>query len=466
MPALVGFTVAQVNTVDTSSGSAVMTLSSVPVGSQALDPTLPQIRMDPSKRYQTIDGFGGALTQSCVTNLMKLPKDERRALLSQMFSPLQGGLSYLRVPVGATDFSTNNYTYADDPKKGLAGFSMSRDQNTLDILNEIVAINPRTQIMLSVWSPPKWMKDSNSYDAGHLKAEDYDLYAQYFIKTLQAYEALGLHVRSMTVANEPHFTSSYSKWNSMQMTPQNESDFVLNDLAPDLKAAGLSPQVYLNDHNYEYVPQYAKVLENSRLRRSIKGLAFHCYGGSLDQAAQLQEKYPEIATMNTECTGTLGSNVEGDFSWWIEHQGISAQNEGFSGDIGWNLCLDQAGRPINKDQSLIPFFGLNIDMICKNCRGMVTIDQNTSPRKFIFNPEYMALSLMARVEDPGSQRIGLEISGPSSGVNATAVQNPDGSYGVVVENQSSLSQTIQVQSGLCQTIQVRVPAHGASSFRW
>jgi O-glycosyl hydrolase len=128
--------------------------------------------------------------------------------------------------------------------------------------------------------------------------------------------------------------------------------------------------------------------------------------------------------------------------------------------------LDQAGRPINKDQSLIPFFGLNIDMICKNCRGMVTIDQNTSPRKFIFNPEYMALSLMARVEDPGSQRIGLEISGPSSGVNATAVQNPDGSYGVVVENQSSLSQTIQVQSGLCQTIQVRVPAHGASSFRW
>jgi glucosylceramidase len=466
MNVLGGAKVAHVNTVDTSSGSAVMTLSSVPVGSQAFDPALPQIKMDPSKRYQTIDGFGGALTQSCVTNLMKLPKDERKALLAQMFSPLQGGLSYLRVPVGATDFSTKNYTYADDPKKGLAGFSISRDQNTLDILKDIVAINPQAQIMLSVWSPPKWMKDSHSYDAGHLKPEDYDLYAQYFIKTIQAYETQGLHVSSMTVANEPHFTSSYSKWNSMQMTPQNESDFVLNNLAPDLKAAGLSPQVYLNDHNYEYVLQYTKVLENSRLRQSITGLAFHCYGGTLDQAKGLQEKYPEIATMNTECTGSLGSKADGDFSWWIEHQGIAAQNKGFSGDIGWNLCLDQAGRPINQDQSLIPFFGLNIDMICKNCRGMVTIVQNTSPKKFIFNPEYMALSLMSRVEDPGSQRIGLEISGSSSGINATAVQNQDGSYGMVVENQSALVQTIQVQTALCQTIEVQVPAHGASSFRW
>ncbi len=442
-----------------------MSVHSLSPGNQARDPATPLVRLDGRRRFQLIEGFGGALTQSCVANIEKLSADERHELIEQAFSPERGALSYLRVPVGATDFSTTNYTYADDAKLGLAGFSISHDQPTLDLLKEILVVNPRLQIMLSVWSPPRWMKDNDRYDAGHIKPQDLDLYAQYFVKTILAYEANGLKVHAMTVLNEPHFPEPISMWNSTQMTPQGEEDFVINHLRPALRAAGLSPLVYVNDHNFEYAPDYVTILKSASMRASIAGLAFHCYYGTLAQATALQTEFPGIQLLNTECTATLGNHDADDFAWWIDNQAVASQNAGFSGSVGWNFCLDQNGRPINRDQSWIPLLGLNVDKICKDCRGMVTIDQASTPPKLVFNPEYQALSLMARAEDPGAYRIRAEISGPDW-IDATAAMNPDGSYGVVIENKGSAPENVQVQDESCQTIHVSIAARGAVSLRW
>ena len=85
--------------------------------------------------YQTMSGFGAAMTDSSAWLLQnKLPAAQRDKLMRQMFSPESGiGINYLRVPLGASDFTASNfYTYDDNPPGGTdefqQQFSISHDQ--------------------------------------------------------------------------------------------------------------------------------------------------------------------------------------------------------------------------------------------------------------------------------------------------------------------------------------------------
>ncbi len=76
-----------------------------------------RIIVDVTRVDQEMAGFGAALTDSAAWVLASyLAADAREALLQELFSPSAGiGLSYLRVPVGASDFALYHYTYDDMP---------------------------------------------------------------------------------------------------------------------------------------------------------------------------------------------------------------------------------------------------------------------------------------------------------------------------------------------------------------
>ncbi len=58
--------------------------------------------------------------------------------------------------------------------------------------------------MMAPWSAPAWMKDNDSFtDQGYLQSQYYAAYAQYFVKTIQAYQAQGVHVDYVSPQNEP-----------------------------------------------------------------------------------------------------------------------------------------------------------------------------------------------------------------------------------------------------------------------
>ena len=66
------------------------------------------LTLNPSKTFQSLDGFGAAITGSTAVNLLKMPEDARRELLIETFSPTEGlGYSYVRVSIGCSDFSRN-----------------------------------------------------------------------------------------------------------------------------------------------------------------------------------------------------------------------------------------------------------------------------------------------------------------------------------------------------------------------
>ena len=88
------------------------------------------VSVDPSRGYQTMDGFGASITDSSAHLLYGLDRRTRRATMESLFSPRNGnGLSFLRQPMGASDFVAHGfYTYDDVP----AGPNRLRHEPVLD----------------------------------------------------------------------------------------------------------------------------------------------------------------------------------------------------------------------------------------------------------------------------------------------------------------------------------------------
>ena len=111
------------------------------------------IQMNPSEVFQEMDGFGAAMTGSSCYNLLKMTAEDRAKLLKETFDPKDGmGYSYIRVSIGASDFSLSEYTYCDTP--GIGNFALqSEDKNyVIPVLKEILAINPNVKILASPWN--------------------------------------------------------------------------------------------------------------------------------------------------------------------------------------------------------------------------------------------------------------------------------------------------------------------------
>src|SRR5690606_27005589 len=79
---------------------------------------LSTIQLFPEEKLQQIEGFGAALTGSSAFLIhQKLNHSQRGSLLKELFSKEDGiGLFYLRLTMGASDFSLSNYTYNDLPQ--------------------------------------------------------------------------------------------------------------------------------------------------------------------------------------------------------------------------------------------------------------------------------------------------------------------------------------------------------------
>src|ERR1700722_1656559 len=110
--------------------------------------TAPTVVVDPPLTYQTMQGFGGAITDSSASVLYTLPAAQRAQVMASLFSPVTGdGLDYLRQPVGGSDMvATAPYTY-DDLAAGqtdynMRHFSVAHDQaQILPLLREAKSLN-------------------------------------------------------------------------------------------------------------------------------------------------------------------------------------------------------------------------------------------------------------------------------------------------------------------------------------
>ena len=114
-----------------------------PGGSSALT-----VSVDPSRRYQSMDGFGASITDSSARVLYRLSKPQREAAMRSLFA--DDKLSFLRQPMGASDFVEGpHYTYDDVPAGKtdyrLRHFSIAHDRKEiLPLLRRALALRTRS----------------------------------------------------------------------------------------------------------------------------------------------------------------------------------------------------------------------------------------------------------------------------------------------------------------------------------
>jgi glucosylceramidase len=422
------------------------------------------IRLNPGTRYQTIDGFGAALTGSSCYNLLQMPQAHRTQFLTETFSPTEGmGYSYIRIAIGCSDFSLSEYTCCDT--KGIENFALTSEetQYVIPVLKEILTINPAVKIMGSPWTCPRWMKVNNltdkqahnSWTSGQLNPNYYPDYGTYFVKWIQAFASNGIPIYSITPQNEPlnrgNSASLYMGW-------EEQRDFVNTALVPKLKAAGLRTKVYLFDHNYNYdnmgaQNEYpAKIYAAGTDNEYVVGAAYHNYGGNRSELLNIHNKYPEKELVFTEASiGTWndGKNLSKRLMGDMQELALGTVINWCKGVIVWNLMLD-ANRGPNRPGG------------CQTCYGAVDID--LSSYTITKNSHYYIIGHLSSVVKPGATRIGT--SGyTTNGIMYAAFENTDGTYALVLLNNTSESKTITIEDEAAH-FSYTVPAQSVISYQW
>ncbi len=389
--------------------------------------TEPFVLVDASVAFQPIEGIGGALTDASAETFAKLPKEKQQELLKAYYDPADGiGYTLARTNIQSCDFSSGTYSYVGDNDPQLKTFSVDHDkQYRIPLIKQaITAAGGRLKLFVSPWSPPAWMKDNNSVtDGGHLKPESGQPWANFYIKFIRAYEALGIPIWGLTVQNEP---MAKQKWESCVFTAEEQRDFIKNFLGPTLQKAGMSSKKLICwDHNRDLLYQQAStILEDPGAARYIWGIGFHWYetwtGGPMqfDNLKLVHEAFPGKNLIFTE-----GCKEKFSFdslqSWSLgERYGYSMINDfngGATAWTDWNILLDENGGPNHTGNF---------------CFAPVHAD--TRNGQIIYTNAFYYIGHFSKFVRPGARRIA--VSSNRAALQTTAFVNKDGSIAVIVMN--------------------------------
>ncbi len=434
--------------------------------------THPTIVVDPGREYQTVDGFGASITDSSAEVLSGLPPAVRAETMRKLFDPESGiGVSFLRQPVGSSDFTaaTEHYTYDDVPAGqtdfALRHFSIRHDEaKILPLLREAKRLNPRLKVMATPWSPPAWMKTTDSLVGGRLKDDPriYDAYARYLVKFVQAYARAGVPVDFLSVQNEPqNRTPDAYPGTDMPVADQLK---VIEALGPKLRVASPRTKILAYDHNWATHPNdgtaeadYPYQVLRSKAAKWVAGTAYHCYYGDPSAQTQLHDAFPGKGIWFTECSGSKGvtdppAKVFRDtLTWHARNVVLGTTRNWARSAVNWNIALDSTGGPHNGG--------------CATCTGLVTVQPDGSVTT---DAEYYTIGHLAKFVQPGARRIAstsFGTTGWNGQVMDVAFRNPDGSTALVVHNENDDPRTFAVNVG-DRTFEHTLPGGALATFTW
>lgn len=435
----------------TSSRSALLAEQPATLHFSSAAGNLPVLDVNTMQQYQSMQGFGVALTGGSAQLLMAMSPEARSKLLHQLFDPAGPGIhiSYLRISIGSSDMNEHPYTYDDmppgesDPR--LAHFSLDNDAHTvIPALREFLSINPHILILGSPWSAPAWMKTNDSLKGGELKPEDYAVYAHYFVKYLQAMQVEGIRLHAITVQNEPLNPKNTP---SMVMFAQEEDMFIARDLGPALARAGLHTGIEAYDHNPD-VPSYPlAILADPAANKYVSGTAFHLYGGTADTFTKVHDLYPDKDLFMTEQSVTQTPNSPTlDVAEPVERVLIEASRNWARNLLLWNLAADPNAGPHTNDGG------------CTGCYGALTLDGDRITR----NVAYYALAHFSKFVPPGSIRIG---SNSLEQLDNVAFLAPDGRVVLIISNTGNLAKHFVIREGKLSA-EASLPEESVGTFVW
>lgn len=408
----------------------------------------PTVEVDSTITYQTIDGFGYTLTGGSAYLINRLSAAQKNSLLQELFGSGETsiGISYLRVSIGASDLSAEVFSYDDMPAGQtdvtLANFNLSKDTvDVIPLLKEILLINPNIKIMGSPWSAPVWMKDNGSSVGGSLQPQYYSVYAQYFVKYIQAMRAKGITIDAITPQNEPQHGGNNP---SMVMSSAQQADFIKNHLGPAFQAASITTKIIIWDHNCDNPNYPISILNDAAAKQFINGSAFHLYAGNINAMSTVHAAHPDKHLYFTEQWTAGSGSFDGDLKWHLRNVIVGSMRNWSRIALEWNLANDGGYNPHTPGG-------------CTECKGALTLDGAINR-----NVSYYIVAHASKFVPPGSVRI--ESNNVGTIFNA-AFRTSDGKKVLIAINDGTAAATFNIKfKG--QIAVVTLAAGGAATYIW
>jgi glucuronoarabinoxylan endo-1,4-beta-xylanase len=243
------------------------------------------VTVDPTKTYQTMDGFGEA-------DVWQSKASSTTAQQTLLFDPVNGiGLTILRIGIeGVTGKIMGDAAFVDGPAISKFG----------------------GKVWAAPWSPPAADKDNNNVNnGGHLLTSSYDSWAS----TLAAFPAYykqqsGVDLYAISAQNEPDFVASYESciYSSAQMNA-----FIkvlgpkLEALNPPVHVLAAEPDVWSNlwgGDNYGN-----GIVNDATVSSLVTIIATHDYGNFQATTRPSPPASNTHHVWETECTYSAGASI-------------------------------------------------------------------------------------------------------------------------------------------------------------
>lgn len=429
------------------------------------------IVLDPTRTYQEMLGFGGALTDASAYMINQLDASAREKLMHELYHPSELGMGVTRVCIGSSDFATKMYSYDEgEPDPDLKRFSIDQDkQYILPQLRMARKLNPELFLLASPWSPPGWMKASGTMLGGSLKPKNFGVYARYLVKFLKAYEAEGVPIDAITSQNEVD-TDQDARMPACVWAQEHEIVFVSQQLGPAIAESKLKTKIWMLDHNWNLWGRVINSLEEPAFNKYIDGVAWHPYLGTIDAMSRVHDAFPDKHAYWTEGSfNSVGAFAAGGLAGAAPLASTDApKREAVPPHIRiarggalaaaavrnwtrcfmlWNIVLDENGNP-----NIGPFV---------HARGTLTIDSKT--REISRSTDYWVLKHYTHAARRGSKRFASQ--GGGDAVAHAAFAHRDGTKVLVLSNVTDTDKQIQVRVGGVMT-QLTAPAYSITNLSW
>ncbi len=418
------------------------------------------VKVDGSKQFQSMQGFGAALTDSSAWLLKEvLNASLYEEVMKMLFDPIEGiGMSYIRIPVGSSDCALEFYSY-DDTAPDLDDFSIVHDEHyIIPLLKDALKLNPSLKLVASPWSAPGWMKlGNNATDpetkgliGGNLAPKMHEVYANYLVKFLRSYAEHNITINALTIQNEQFYSPPEYPGMTMNVSQTQEFGVIL---ASAISNADLDTDLYILDHNWGQYEKALEILSDKDLRESVKGVAWHGYGETKpDWQSVVRKQYPSESHIFTEISPLSAyTSFPHNLEWTYHNIYVGSIRNWAEAVLLWNLALDQNGGPILTNSTEL--------------RGVLTVprsgNQQTEPVQY--HGEYYMIGHLSKFVEAGAVRIAS--SKNVNDLETIAFKNPDGSKVLVVSNPTEESKSFGISWDF-RSVQTSIGARSLATYIW
>lgn len=272
------------------------------------------VTLDSTKQYQTIEGMGTAVA----SHMLSLHNNSR--LIKQLVNDL--GVSMVRIYPPPTFEPVNDNPLPDYISWEGFDFYGQNDEGPvvhyqMEVIKKFKAMG-MDRVILSVFSPPDWMKTSESPIGGELKKDMHEEFAEYYSAYVQGVkEKTGVDVYAISPQNEPR----WEQWYDSCVYTYSDMAKVINVLGQRFERDSIDVKIFAAEDlmgedwiqwTQPWTDYYHAMMDDPVAASYCDVVAVHTYEDGVQPSSPSAKVWQEVAT----AADTVGKAV-----WMTETSG-------------------------------------------------------------------------------------------------------------------------------------------------